>query len=159
VSPLPAPVEEEIAIHRKASANDGAKQCAAYTDDRGENRCVHATGYGVVNPKPLGKPYIDILTSPTTEPWENLPAAHGSLEWTEGQYSRYPNSIPDFLNLRTFRQRYNRKKIEFAKGNMYRVVSSAHAHLEHHLWEGSFLLRDDDARQNAIYNEQPGGRC
>jgi hypothetical protein len=65
--------------------------------------------------------------------------------------SGYPNSIPDFLNLRTSRQPHNRKKIDFAKGNFYRVVSSADAHFEHDVWEGSILLRDDDARQSPVH--------
>ena len=56
---LPALLEEGISKHREASANDGSQQCAAYTDDRGENRYVHAPGYGVVNPKPLGRPYSE----------------------------------------------------------------------------------------------------
>ena len=38
---LTALLEEEIGNHRKASANDGSQQCAAYTDDCGENRDVH----------------------------------------------------------------------------------------------------------------------
>jgi hypothetical protein len=56
---LPTFLEEVIGKRRKASANDGSQQCAGYTDDRGENRYVHAPGYGVVNPKPLGRPYSE----------------------------------------------------------------------------------------------------
>jgi hypothetical protein len=38
---LSAFLEEEISKRREASANDRSQQCAAYTDDRGENWYVH----------------------------------------------------------------------------------------------------------------------
>jgi hypothetical protein len=73
--------------------------------------------------------------------------------------SGYPNNIPDFLNLRTSRRPHNRKKIDFAKGNFYRVVSSAHAHFEHDVWEGSIFLRDDDALQGTVDYKASRGIC